>query len=88
MDSANRFNNMKSVNKLICQEVGNDEYMIACNFGSRRMNGFEVIEREGGREGGKGSDASPGHRKQKKAGSEQGYSLIDCSKREIKCVLT
>ena len=52
MDSANRFNNMKSVNKLICQEVGNDEYMIVCNFGSRRMNGFEVIEREGGREGG------------------------------------
>ena len=75
MDSANRFNNMKSVNKL-CQEVGNDEYMIVCNFGSRRMNGFEVIEREEGRDGGgggKGSDASPGHRKQKKAGSEQGY---------------
>ena len=58
MDSANRFNNMKSVNKLICQEVGNDEYMIVCNFGSRRMNGFEVIEREGGREGGEGLSRS------------------------------
>ena len=44
---------MKSVNKL-CQEVGNDEYMIVCNFGSRRMNGFEVIEREEGRDGGGG----------------------------------
>ena len=64
---------MKSVNKLICQEVGNDEYMIVCNFGSRRMNGFEVIEGRGAGGGGKGSDASPGHRKQKKAGSEQGY---------------
>ena len=56
MDSANRFNNMKSVNKL-CQEVGNDEYMIVCNFGSRRMNGFEVIEREEGRDGGGGGRA-------------------------------
>ena len=39
--------------------------MIVCNFGGRRMNGFEVTEK--GRGGG-GSEASPGHRKQKKPG--------------------
>ena len=25
-------------------EVGNDEYITVCNFGSRRMRGFKVIE--------------------------------------------
>ena len=29
---------MKSVNKLIRQEDGNDEYMIMCNVCGRRMN--------------------------------------------------
>ena len=27
----------------LCLEVGNDEYIIVCNFGGRRMKGFEVI---------------------------------------------
>ena len=44
----------------------NDEYIIVCNFGGRRMSGFEVI---GGGEGG-GSKAPAGRRKQKKARSE------------------
>ena len=46
----------------------NDEYIIVCNFGGRRMSGFEVI---GGGEGGGGSSKAPaGRRKQKKARSE------------------
>ena len=28
----------------LCPEVGNDEYFIVCNFGSRRMSQFKVIE--------------------------------------------
>ena len=27
----------------LCPEVGNDEYIIVCNFGGRRMSGFQVI---------------------------------------------
>ena len=27
----------------LCLEVGNEEYIIVCNFGGRRMKGFEVI---------------------------------------------
>ena len=27
----------------LCLEVGNDEYIIVCYFGGRRMKGFEVI---------------------------------------------
>ena len=44
----------------------NDEYIIVCNFGGRRMSGFEVI----GGGGGGGSKAPAGRRKQKKARSE------------------
>ena len=32
----------------LCLEVGNDEYIIVCNFGGRRMSGFEVIGGGGG----------------------------------------
>ena len=32
----------------LCPEVGNDEYVIVCNFGGRRMSGFEVIGGGGG----------------------------------------
>ena len=32
----------------LCPEVGNDEYIIVCNFGGRRMSGFEVIGGGGG----------------------------------------
>ena len=42
----------------LCPEVGNDEYIIVCNFGGRRMSGFEVI------------GAPAGRRKQKIARSE------------------
>ena len=42
----------------LCPEVGNDEYIIVCNFGGRRMSGFE------------GSKAPAGRRKQKIARSE------------------
>ena len=28
----------------LCPEVGNDEYLILCNFGGRSMIGFEVME--------------------------------------------
>ena len=28
----------------LCMEVGNDEYIIVCNFGGCRMSGFEVID--------------------------------------------
>ena len=28
----------------LCPEVGNDEYIIVCNFGGRRMSGCKVIE--------------------------------------------
>ena len=52
-------NKLKPVGKL-CLEVGNDEYMIVCNFGGRTMKGFEVID------GGRISEAPPGHRKQTK----------------------
>ena len=30
------------------KEVGNDECIFVCNFGDRRMSGFEFIERGGG----------------------------------------
>ena len=30
------------------KEVGNDECIFVCNFGDRRMSGFEVIEGGGG----------------------------------------
>ena len=51
LDFVNKFNNMTSPWHLItslcqssyAQEVGNDEYIIVCNFGGRRMSGFEVI---------------------------------------------
>ena len=47
------------------KEVGNDECIFVCNFGDRRMSGFEVIEG-----GGRGFRGSPGRRKQKKARSQ------------------
>ena len=28
----------------LCPEVGNDEYIIVCNFGGRRISAFKVIE--------------------------------------------
>ena len=28
----------------LCQQVGNDEYFVLCNFGGRSLSGFEVIE--------------------------------------------
>ena len=40
----------------LCPEVGNDEYIIVCNFGGRRMSGFEVI---GGGGGGGGAPRRP-----------------------------
>ena len=46
----------------LCPEVGSDEYIIVCDFGGRRMSGFEVIEGT--------SEAPAGRRKQKKARSE------------------
>ena len=36
MVSVNKFSNMRMMR--------NDEYIIVCTFGGRRMNGFEVIE--------------------------------------------
>ena len=42
----------------LCPNVGNDEYIIVCNFGSRRMSGFEVIVGA--------SEAPAGRRKQKR----------------------
>ena len=54
----------------LCPEVGNDEYIIVCNFGGRRMSGFEVIGGGGGGGGGGGSKAPAGCRKQKIARSE------------------
>ena len=36
MVSVNKFSNMKIMR--------NDEHIIVCTFGGRRMNGFEVIE--------------------------------------------
>jgi len=35
-----------------CPEVGNDEYIIVCNFGGRRISDFQVIEGGGGGRGG------------------------------------
>ena len=35
----------------LCPEVGNDEHIIVCNFGGRRMSGFEVIGGGGGLQG-------------------------------------
>ena len=43
------------------KEVGNDECIFVCNFGDRRMSGFEFIE--GGERG--GLRGSPRRRKQK-----------------------
>ena len=42
----------------------NDEYIIVCNFGGRRMSGFEVI---GGGEGGGGEGGLQGARRSQKA---------------------
>ena len=42
----------------LCPNAGNDEYIIVCNFGSRRMSGFEVIK--------VASEAPAGRRKQKR----------------------
>ena len=46
----------------LCPEVGNDKYIVLCNFGGRSTSGFDVIEGGGG---GGGSGVSPGHRRQK-----------------------
>ena len=27
----------------LCPEVGNDKYIVRCNFGGRSMSGFDVI---------------------------------------------
>ena len=27
----------------LCPEVGNDKYIVLCNFGGRSMSGFDVI---------------------------------------------
>ena len=32
------------VNQVMLIEVGNDDYIILCNFGGRIKSGFEVIE--------------------------------------------
>ena len=32
------------VSTKLCPEVGNDKYMVLCNFGGRSMSGFDVIE--------------------------------------------
>ena len=54
MVSVNKFSNMRMMR--------NDEYIIVCTFGGRRMNGFEVIE-----EGPPSSPSpGPGRRKQGK----------------------
>ena len=42
-------------------EVGNDEFIIVCNFGGRGMSDLKVME-------GRGLRALPSHRKQKKLG--------------------
>ena len=41
-------------------EVGDDEYIIVCYFGDRRMSDFEVIKG--------GLQSAPGRRKEKKLG--------------------
>ena len=48
----------------VCPKVGNDEYIIVCNFDGRSISGSEVIEG--------GLRRRPSHRKQNKARSEQG----------------
>ena len=35
------------VNQIMSIDVGNDDYIISCNFGGRVMSGFAVIERVG-----------------------------------------
>ena len=45
----------------LCPEVGNDEFIIVCNFGGRGMSDLKVME-------GRGLRALPSHRKQKKLG--------------------
>ena len=32
----------------LCPEVGNDKYIVLCNFGGRSTSGFDVIEGGGG----------------------------------------
>ena len=62
----------------------NDEYIIVCTFGGRRMGGFEVIE-----EGPQSPHPLPvhGRRKQKKKALPKGTSAFEihrCLKRPVK----
>ena len=50
------------VSTKLCPEVGNDKYMVLCNFGGRSMSGFDVIE------GGGGSGAHRSQKAKKKPG--------------------
>ena len=56
----------------LCPEVGNDEFIIVCNFDGRSISSTEVIE--GGLQG------RPSHRKQNKARSEQGKVIFERSR--------
>ena len=56
----------------VCPKVGNDEYIIVCNFDGRSISGSEVIE--GGLRG------LPIRRKQNKARSEQGKVIFERSR--------
>ena len=75
--SVNKFSNMRMMR--------NDEYIIVCTFGGRRMNGFEVIE-----EGPPSSPSpGPGRRKQGKKTLPKGTSAFEihrCLKRPARFV--
>ena len=62
----------------LCPEVGNDEYIIVCNFGGRRMSGFEVIGGGEG-EGGGGGGLQGARRSQKAKKSPVWMGLIQAS---------
>ena len=53
----------------LCPEVGNDEYIIVCNFGARGMSGFEVIE--------VCSEAHRGRKNQKKPALNRVHNIFE-----------
>ena len=53
----------------LCPEVGNDEYIIVCNFGARRMSGFEVI--------GVCSEAHRGRKNKKKPALNRVHNIFE-----------
>ena len=53
----------------LCPEVGNDDFIIVCNFGGRSISGSEFIE--------VGLQGRPSRRKQNKARSKQGKVIFE-----------